>query len=102
MAQIFCLAPSIKPPMLPVVSRQKTTSTWGFFLTGLSLTACPGDVKYKRAAAAVNSQQAWRNELVQRAMRHSSERGWDFGSCLYGCRRPRGGERLAEMEKSCA
>src|SRR3954467_3455992 len=29
MDQIFCLAPSIRPPMLPVVSRQKTTSTCG-------------------------------------------------------------------------
>src|SRR5262249_21166428 len=30
MAQILALAPSIRPPMLPVVSRQKTTSTFGF------------------------------------------------------------------------
>jgi len=34
MDQIFCLAPSMSPPMLPVVSRQKTTSTFGFFTSG--------------------------------------------------------------------
>src|SRR6266542_3570564 len=34
MDQIFCLAASISPPMLPVVSRQNTTSTFGFFFAG--------------------------------------------------------------------
>src|SRR5262245_34648821 len=34
MDQIFCLAASMSPPMLPVVSRQNTTSTFGFFFAG--------------------------------------------------------------------
>src|SRR5947209_4911391 len=43
MAQIFCLAPSIRPPMLPVVSRQKTTSTRGFGAGAFWLSAKAGD-----------------------------------------------------------
>src|SRR4051794_17527872 len=40
MDQILALAPSIRPPMLPVVSRQNTTSTFGFaFLAAGAETA---------------------------------------------------------------
>src|SRR5437868_4315794 len=52
MDQIFALAPSMRPPMLPVVSRQKTTSTFGFFTSGFLSWADSETVRPKAARAA--------------------------------------------------
>src|SRR6516165_5417378 len=49
--QIFCLAPSINPLMLPVVSRQKTTSTRGLAFLAVDLgLADVGRTRANRAA----------------------------------------------------
>src|SRR4051812_49647742 len=69
MAQIFCLAASISPPMLPVVSRQNTTSTFGlaFAFAGAS-AAGAGEAHNTRAAnaagTAARAQERDRHDMV--------------------------------------
>src|SRR5262245_51900557 len=52
--QIFCLAPSIRPPMLPVVSRQKTTSTFGFLSAATAAGAADRPAQAASRAAVRN------------------------------------------------
>src|SRR5262249_60002447 len=59
--QILALAPSIRWPMLPVVSRQNPTSTFGrSFFAALPLGAAPeaGTLDNTNAATAANTTRA--------------------------------------------
>src|SRR5262245_54719233 len=71
MAQILALAPSMSPPMLPVVSRQNTTSTLGFLATlGIgTATTAPTRSKAGRQASRVR-------RIFQHLQGRGSEGGW--------------------------
>src|SRR4051812_14552972 len=57
MAQTFALAPSMRPPMLPVVSRQNTTSTFG--LTDFAFSADTAGNSSPASASAANTTRAF-------------------------------------------
>src|SRR4051794_4676813 len=92
MDQIFCLAPSIRPPMLPVVSRQKTTSTWGvgFFrstgaaVDGLSVART---AKAARAAARRRVMAGVPGGERVRAVSYPTGRGPGEGALVTGAQR---------------
>src|SRR5262245_2927460 len=68
MAQIFCLAPSISPPMLPVVSRPSTPATFGFFTSEGNGAANDGPANDRTATAArkrLNVRRIGRNPRVK-------------------------------------
>src|SRR4051812_31071874 len=63
MDQIFCLAPPISPPMLPVVSRQNTTSTCGFLPAGTGAAAADPRKVPRLSSAAREDQKLQKRDM---------------------------------------